>query len=112
MPRPPDFLLQSILCGSCISWLIKLNFHFNRRMKPKVFLTSRMPAAVMERLERETDLAWHVEDRAATTAEIIAGMKGRDALFCSILDRIDAELLDGCPGLKVVANFGVGFNQH
>jgi glyoxylate reductase len=80
-------------------------------MKPKVFLTRRMPSAVMERLERETDLAWHSEDRAATKAEIIAGMNGRDALFCNILDRVDAELLDSCPGLKVIANFGVGFNN-
>jgi glyoxylate reductase len=50
-------------------------------MKPKVYLTRRMPPAVMERLERETELAWHSED------------------------------LDACPGLKVVANFGVGFNN-
>src|ERR1039457_1675061 len=80
-------------------------------MKPKVFLSRRMPSAVMERLERETDLAWHSEDRAATKAEIIAGLKGRDVLFCNILDRVDAELLDSCPGLKVIANFGVGFNH-
>jgi glyoxylate reductase len=65
----------------------------------------------MERLERETELAWHREDRVATTAEVIAGMKGRDALLCNILDRVDGELLDACPGLKVVANFGVGFNN-
>ena len=70
-----------------------------------------MPSAVMERLERETDLAWHAEDRAATRAEIIAGMKGREVLFCNILDRVDAELMDGCRGLKVIANFGVGFNN-
>ena len=70
-----------------------------------------MPPAVMERLERETDLAWHTEDRVATKAEIIAGMKGRVGLLCNILDRVDAELLDACPGLKVVANFGVGFNN-
>src|ERR1035438_6391558 len=80
-------------------------------MKPKVFLTRRMPSAVMERLEHKTDLAWHSEDRAATKAEIIAGLKGRDVLFCNILDRVDAELLDSCPGLRVVANFGVGFNH-
>ena len=49
-----------------------------------------MPSGVMDRLERETDLAWHAEDRAATRAEIIAGMKGREALLCNILDRIDA----------------------
>ena len=80
-------------------------------MKPKVFLTRQLPPAVMERLERETDLAWHREDRVATRAEVIAGMKGCTALLCTILDRVDAELLDACPGLKVVANFGVGFNN-
>jgi len=65
----------------------------------------------MERLARETDLAWNSEDRIATKAEIIAGLRGRDALLCNITDRIDAEILDACPGLKVVANFGVGFNN-
>jgi glyoxylate reductase len=80
-------------------------------MKPKIFLTRRLPQAVMERLDRETDLAWHREDRLATKAEMIAGLKGRDALLCNILDRVDGELLDACPGLKVVANFGVGFNN-
>jgi glyoxylate reductase len=38
-------------------------------------------------------------------------MKGREALLCNILDRVDGALLDACPGLKVVANFGVGFNN-
>jgi glyoxylate reductase len=80
-------------------------------MKPKVFLTRQLPPSVMERLERETDLAWHREDRLATKAEVIAGMKGREALLCTILDHVDGELLDACPGLKVVANFGVGFNN-
>ncbi|HWC59478.1 MAG TPA: D-glycerate dehydrogenase [Verrucomicrobiae bacterium] len=80
-------------------------------MKPKVFLTRQLPPAVMERLERETDLAWHREDRVATKAEVIAGTQGREALLCTILDRVDGELLDACPGLKVVANFGVGFNN-
>jgi glyoxylate reductase len=65
----------------------------------------------MERLERETDLAWHREDRVATKTEVIAGLKGCDALLCTILDRVDAGLLDACPGLKVVANYGVGFNN-
>lgn len=80
-------------------------------MKPKVFLTRQLPPAVMERLERETDFAWHREDRVPTKAEVVAGLKGRDALLCNILDRVDGELLDACPGLKVVANFGVGFNN-
>src|SRR5688572_2601812 len=80
-------------------------------MKPRVFLTRPLPPAVMDRLVRETDLAWNTEDRVTTKAEIINGLRGRDALLCNITDRIDAEILDACPGLKVVANFGVGFNN-
>jgi len=80
-------------------------------MKPKVFLARQLPPAVMERLERETELVWHREDRVATRAEVIAGLKNCDALLCTILDRVDGELLDACLGLKVVANFGVGFNN-
>jgi len=85
---------------------------FNKTcMKPKVYLTRLLPPDVMARLERETNLAWNREDRVATREEIIAGMQGRDALLCNILDKVDAALLDACPGLKVVANFGVGFNN-
>ncbi len=80
-------------------------------MKPKVFLTRRMPPAVMERLERETNLTWNFAERVATRKELIAGVKDCDALLPTILDRVDGEVLDACPGLKVVANFGVGFNN-
>lgn len=80
-------------------------------MKPGVYLTRRLPQAVMERLARETDLVFHNEDRAATKAEIIAGVRGREALLCNITDKIDTEILEAGRGLKVVANFGVGFNH-
>ena len=42
-------------------------------MKPKVFLTRRLPPPVMERLAAHTDLRFHAEDRVATAAEIAAG---------------------------------------
>jgi glyoxylate reductase len=80
-------------------------------MKPTAYLTRRIPPAVIERLQRETDLLVNTLERAPTKAEIIAGLRGRDALLCNITDRIDAEILDACPRLKVVANFGVGFNN-
>jgi glyoxylate reductase len=66
----------------------------------------------MERLATHTDLRFHAEDRVATAAEIAAGVRGCDALLCNITDRIDAAILDaGAPSLRVVANFGVGFNN-
>lgn len=81
-------------------------------MKPKVFLTRRIPPAVIERLSTHTELRFHAEDRVATAAEIAAGVRGCDALLCNITDKIDAAILDaGAPTLRVVANFGVGFNN-
>jgi glyoxylate reductase len=80
-------------------------------MKPKVYLTRLLPPAVMTRLESETQLTWHREDHVAAKATIIAGAKDCDALLCNITDPVDAEILAACPNLKVVANFGVGFNN-
>jgi glyoxylate reductase len=80
-------------------------------MKPKVYLTRKLPSAVMERLNQETDLAWNQEDRVASPNEIILGLQNREGLLCTINDRIDAKLLEQCQTLKVVANFGVGFNH-
>lgn len=80
-------------------------------MKPKVFLTRLLPPAVMQRLENETQLTWHREDSVATKASIIEGAKDCDVLLCNITDPVDAEILAACPDLKVVANFGVGFNN-
>ncbi len=80
-------------------------------MKPKVFLTREVPPAVIAFLREHTDLALNPEDRVLTAAEVIAGLRGRDALLCNITDPIGAEIMDGAPGLKVIANFGVGFNN-
>lgn len=80
-------------------------------MKPRTYLTRVLPAAVMARLERETDLAWNPEDRVATREEVVTGLKGREALVCTAADPVDAEMMDACPELRVIANFAVGFNH-
>src|SRR5207344_3163552 len=43
--------------------------------------------------------------------ELMARLKGRQGLICLITDQVDAELLAGCPDLRVVANVAVGFNN-
>lgn len=79
--------------------------------KPRVFLTRILPPAVMERLGATTILTSNPENRGLAPDELMAGTRGCDALLCTLLDRVDGTLLDACPGLKVVANFGVGYNH-
>lgn len=80
-------------------------------MKPKIFLTREIPATVIAFLREHADLAMNADDRVLSTAEIVAGAQGRDALLCNITDPVGAEIIDAVPGLRVIANFGVGFNN-
>jgi glyoxylate reductase len=80
-------------------------------LKPKTYLTRVLPPTVMDRLRQETDLGWNPEDRVATPREIIDGLTGRQALICTAADKIGPEIMAATPELKVIANFGVGFNH-
>ncbi|MEX2592451.1 MAG: D-glycerate dehydrogenase [Anditalea sp.] len=79
--------------------------------KPKVFLTRELPPKAMERLRQETELEMNMEDRVLTKKELIEGVKGKDGLLCLLTDQIDEEVLSADSGLKVVANYAVGFNN-
>jgi glyoxylate reductase len=50
-------------------------------------------------------------DTPPTRAELLAGVGGADAVLCLLSERIDVEVLDAAPGLRVVANLAVGFDN-
>ncbi len=81
-------------------------------MKPKVFLTRRLPQGAMEVLEENFDLQCNPHDRVLTRQELLEGVKGMDGILPLLTDRIDGELLDAAgPQLKMVANYAVGYNN-
>ena len=43
--------------------------------------------------------------------ELLRRVADKEGLLCTITDRIDTEVLDRAPGLKVIANYGVGFEH-
>ncbi len=79
--------------------------------KPKVFLTRELPPEAMKRLNELTDLEMNHEDRVLTKAELIDGIKGKDALLCLLTDQIDKDILTANPDLKIIANYAVGYNN-
>lgn len=50
-------------------------------------------------------------DRPLTREELRRLVAGQHGLIAMLTDRIDAELLDATPTLKVVANYAVGYNN-
>jgi len=50
-------------------------------------------------------------DRPIARDELLELVGGADALLCLLTDRIDAEVFDRAPGLRVVANYAVGYDN-
>jgi glyoxylate reductase len=81
-------------------------------MKPKVFVTRRLPQVAMDVLEENFDIECNPHDRVLTRQELLAGVAGKDGILPLLTDRIDDELLDAAGDqLKIVANYAVGFNN-
>lgn len=65
----------------------------------------------MARLRERTDATINPRDRALTRDELVAAVADVEGLLCMVTDRVDAELLDAAPRLKVVSNHAVGFDN-
>jgi len=81
-------------------------------MKPKIFVTRRLPEGAMRVLGEHFDVECNPHDRVLTRQELLAGVKGKDGILPLLTDRIDDELLEAAgPQLKIVANYAVGYNN-
>ena len=81
-------------------------------MKPEIYVTRTLPQAGLDLLAAEYDVEVNPHDRVATREELLAGIKGKDALLSLLTETIDAEVMDTEPRLKVIANYAVGFLQY
>ena len=74
----------------------------------RAFVTRALPGAALDRLAQQHDVdIWDGEEPPAAD-ELRARAAEADGLLSMLTDRIDAELLDACPRLRVVSNYAVG----
>jgi gluconate 2-dehydrogenase len=69
------------------------------------------PAAVLARLHAEFDVDLNEPDVVLPRPELLQRLQGKLACMITGSERIDAELLDACPGLRFVSTVSVGFNH-
>src|SRR5207248_3936840 len=50
-------------------------------------------------------------DRVFTREELLDGVRACDLLLCQLTDRIDREVFEANPNLKLVANYAVGYDN-
>jgi lactate dehydrogenase-like 2-hydroxyacid dehydrogenase len=78
--------------------------------KPNVYITRRLPIQILD-LFAGYDVEMNSEDRALTKEELLAKIKGRDAVVV-VADTIDEEICRAVKAkCKIFANYGVGYNQ-
>ncbi len=81
-------------------------------VKPKVLVTwpYLFPEAD-ELIRRDTEVTRHKEERPITRQELIKILADKEGLLCMLFDRIDREVMDAAPHLKVISNLGVGLDN-
>ena len=77
----------------------------------KVLVTSRLPAEVLALIAREHQVESYDADPPMERQKLLQSVADKEGLLCTITDRIDAEVLQRAPALKVIANYGVGFEH-
>ncbi|MFQ5895083.1 MAG: 2-hydroxyacid dehydrogenase [Nitrospinota bacterium] len=80
-------------------------------MKPRVFLTRKVPQAAMDYLAARVDLKVYPGDLPVPRPLLLREARKAQGLISLLTERVDGELLDHAPGLKVVANYAVGFDN-
>src|SRR5918995_1695566 len=77
----------------------------------RVLLTRRIPSSVLNLLEDHHTVDLHSGDGAIPRDELLRRVANKDALICLLTDKVDRELLDAAPALKIVANIAVGYDN-
>ena len=77
----------------------------------RILVTRKLPASVLAKLEAAGDVDLYAGDVAISAGDLRARIAGKDALVCLLTDAIDRAAIDAAPGLKIVANVAVGYNN-
>ena len=78
-------------------------------MKPIVTVTNIFPQVALDKLSSECDLK--TNRTSLTKEELKQKVSGSDAVISYLTDRIDQDIIDRGTKLKIIANYGAGFNN-
>ena len=79
-------------------------------MAKSLFISNVLPEESRRLVPSDFEVDYNDSDRPLSKAELIRRLQGRGGLVCQIIATVDDEVL-AVPGLKVVSNVAVGFNN-
>ena len=78
----------------------------------RVFVTRQIPSAGIELLKKHFENVYvNMDERILTRKELTAEVRECAAILPMVNDTIDEDMINTCEKLKIIANFGVGYNN-
>jgi glyoxylate reductase len=78
---------------------------------PTLFVTRRIADNAFDMLRESVDVHLWEEDRPVPREVLLREAASADGLLTMLTERVDAELLDAAPNLKVISNMAVGYDN-
>ena len=79
--------------------------------RPHVYVTRKLPGRAVEMLRAQARAAVWPRYEPPPRSELLRRVARADALVCLLTDRVDGELLDAAPRLRIASNMAVGFDN-
>jgi glyoxylate reductase len=80
--------------------------------RPNVLVTRPIMEGPLQTLESRCDVTVHENDFGIPRDELLKVVAGREAIITMLTEKVDAEFLSAAgPGLKIIANHAVGFDN-
>jgi glyoxylate reductase len=79
--------------------------------KPKVFVARKMAQEALDMIADATEMELWEDELPPPRDVLLNKVKDIDGLLSLLTDKVDAELMDAAPRLKIVSNMAVGFDN-
>jgi glyoxylate reductase len=77
----------------------------------RVFVTRELPGEALDRLRGVGEVEVWPHEEPPDRQALLRGAATADGLLCLLTDRVDAEMIDLCPRLRVVSQMAVGVDN-
>jgi len=80
--------------------------------KFSVYISRKLPDSAIQMLSKECNVILNEKERPSTRKELLNGVQGKDAILCTLLDNIDAKVIDSAGvNLKVISSYSTGVDH-
>ncbi|RLG50608.1 MAG: D-glycerate dehydrogenase [Thermoproteota archaeon] len=79
--------------------------------KPKLYMTRLIPERGLKKIRERFEVEIWPEEAPPPKEVIVEKVRGKDALVSLLTDKIDAEVMDASPNLRIIAQYAVGFDN-